>query len=332
MIEDLTLYPPNYRRFRQTSRIRSMMQTHRLHPSMIIYPLFVKEELQREVETVLTNVSYHTFESICFQIDKALEKGIFQFLLFTFPKEKKETDFTYDFTVNFIYNIKKRYKDNIVLMVDICLCPYTISGQCGFIKYDNNENWIIENESSVKELTKMAINMASANVDVIAPSDVFDDRIKSIRIALDKNQYSNKLIMSYSTKMSSAFYGPFRCVLQSSPKTGDRKTYQMDFANVDDAIRSSLRDIEQGADIIMVKPAALNLDIIHRLSIHPQSQYVPLAAYQVGGEIESYRLLEKNNMGVFKDLYAESLIGIIRSGAKLVITYGALEIDFENFT
>lgn len=323
-------YHMNLRRYRQNQVTRDLFDTHSLQPKDIIAPIFVQEGLKEQTPIKsISNLSYHNEESTLKFMEEGLEKGIRSYLLFVFPKDKKESAFSYQCAASTIEHVKKRFGQDIILSTDVCLCPYTQSGHCGFVHEDKkSQSWYIDNHSSVLELSKMALELAEAGVDMIAPSDIFDDRIKAIRETLDQNGYDRTLIMSYSTKFSSAFYGPFRDVLNSHPEQGDRKSHQISPFNLNDAIRSSLRDAEQGADILMIKPAGYYLDLAVHFKNHPQLKYYPLAAYQVGGEIQALRLLAQHGLGNFQDLYRESLVSMKRAGIDQIITYGALEIDF----
>lgn len=320
-------YQQNLRKFRQTPAIRDLFKTTHLSVQNFIVPHFIYDELKAPKEnTSLPGVMAHCLDSILGSLDLHLEKGLKNHLIFPVPKTKKESHFDYSFDVQLIENIKKRFGNDIVLLSDLCLCSQTLSGHCGIL----NENGIIDNDKSVKVLQEKSLIFAKAGVDIISPSDMMDDRILAIRNVLNENSMRDKLIMSYSTKFSSSLYGPFRTMAQSTPKSGDRKSYQIDYCNQHDAISSSLRDKAQGADILMVKPAGNYLDIIYQLKHHPKLENTPLCAYQVSGEFAALHLLEKSGFGDFNKLLDESLIAIKRAGADLIITYGALNW-IENF-
>ncbi|MBF0360017.1 MAG: porphobilinogen synthase [Oligoflexia bacterium] len=313
--------PLTLRRGRRNKKIRDLLSTTFIPTSSLIQPYFIYQGLKNSEELgSIAGQKKHTLHSVIKEIEYALTKKVSSFLLFIVPEQSKKiassniSDFHFDFDAETIRQIKNTFKDDIVLFTDLCLCSNTADGHCQVAN---------DNDLTVKILSKKALIYASAGADVISPSDMMDGRIKSIRNNLDLNGYNDRSIMSYSSKFSSNFYGPFRAAAESTPSHGDRKSYQLDPRNVGDAVRSSLRDIEEGADILMVKPATLYLDIIYRIKNHQVSKDFPLAAYQVSGEYQSLHLMAKENLLNFDDAYLESLYSIRRAGADLIITYGA---------
>ncbi|MBF0300434.1 MAG: porphobilinogen synthase [Oligoflexia bacterium] len=313
-------YPINLRRVRKNKKIRDLFSSTFIPTSALIQPYFVYEGLDHPEELKsIAGQKKHNIKSVIKEIEFALTKNISSFLLFIIPEKKiisiNVNDFNFDFDCEVISKIKNIFKDEIILFTDVCLCSHTANGHC-----EVNAN----NDLTIDILTKKAVLHASAGTDVVSPSDMMDGRIKSIRIALNQNSMNDRLIMSYSSKFSSNFYGPFRAAAESTPAFGDRKSYQLDPRNIGDAIRSSMRDIDDGADILMVKPAAQYLDIIYRIKNHNnKSKDFPLAAYQVSGEYQALHLMAAANLLKFEDAYIESLISIKRAGADLIITYGA---------
>ena len=312
----------NLRRYRQNASIRNLFSTVELKKSNLIQPYFIYESISRETPlTAIFGQKKHTLTSLQKEIEWSLKNKVSSILLFIIPKKKSHNHFDYSFDKKVITSLKNTFGNDLVLFLDVCLCSNTISGHCGIINQYNN----INNELSVKEITNKSLSYAQAGADVLSPSDMMDGRILSIRKTLDENNFHSKLIMSYSTKFSSNFYGPFRDAAQSTPEIGDRKTYQIDPRNPYDAIQSSIRDKEEGADILMVKPAGNYLDIIYQIKSHPKTKETPLCAYQVSGEYKSLELMNNAGHLDFKMAYKESLFAISRAGADLIITYGATE-------
>jgi len=222
--------------------------------------------------------------------------------------------------------IKAVRKDigDIVIITDVCLCGYTSHGHCGIVKRPKtkNKDFYIDNDETLKILSKIAISHAEAGVDFVAPSAMMDGQVRAIREALDKNGFQDTGILAYSAKYASNFYGPFREALDSTPEFGDRKTYQMDYRNADEALREIQEDINEGADIVMVKPSLAYLDIIYRAK---EKFNIPLAAYNVSGEYSAIKKLSQGDKVKEKDLALEVLTSIKRAGADIIITYYAKE-------
>jgi porphobilinogen synthase len=215
--------------------------------------------------------------------------------------------------VKAIQRLRKEFKKDLMISCDICLCAYTDHGHCGLIKDD-----YVDNDSSLDTLSKMAVVHAEAGADIVAPSDMMDFRVAAIREALDSKGFLNTLIMAYTAKYASAYYGPFREAADSAPSFGDRKTYQMDYRNSREALKELWTDIDEGADIVMVKPAMPYLDII---SLFRQNTELPVAAYNVSGEFSQVKLAVKAGLAEEKAIVMENLTAITRAGADIILTY-----------
>jgi len=310
------------RRLRSNSLIRELVKETRLQVEDLVYPLFVVEgeNIKKEVSSLPGN--YHfSIDKLIEEIDELEKLGIKYIMLFGIPNKKDEIgsqSYSKDGIVQkAIRSIKQQHKD-IYIITDICLCQYTDHGHCGILE----KTGYVNNDETLKYLSKIAVSHAESGADMVAPSDMMDGRIGHMRRKLDENGYVNLPIMSYSIKYSSSFYGPFRDAAHSAPSFGDRKTYQMDPANPSEALREAQLDIEEGADIIMVKPALAYLDIIRKV----KDKYdVPMAAYNVSGEYAMLKMAIKNNLLSEEAIY-ESLLSIKRAGADIIITYFAKEI------
>lgn len=316
------MYPESNRRIRSSSILRSLTRSTVIDPAKLIQPLFVVEGIsEREPIPGLTGVWRDTPDSLLQQVEKDLEKGVKSFLLFGVPGAKSDRDFDPSFTASQIAALKKRFGSEIFLAVDVCLCSYTSHGHCGILN-DSMDHLL--NAESVEALAGTALSYAKAGADCVAPSDMMDHRIAAIREALDSNGLHHTLVMSYSAKFHSGFYGPFRVAADSAPKgevkLKDRGTYQIDPANPADAYRSSVRDMEEGADILMVKPGLPYLDVIQSLS----SQIpLPWAVYEVSGEFAAIELMAEKGLVNAPRAHLESWTAFFRAGAQMVITYGA---------
>lgn len=310
-----------FRRLRATPAMRKMVRETRLSAADMIYPIFVEEGegLTAPVDSMPTVYRYSIdrLEEILPQI---AESGIAGLLIFGVPKHKDEfaTEAYCDegVTQQAIRYIKKNYPELIVI-ADVCLCEYTSHGHCGVICGEK-----ILNDETLPLLSKMAVSMAKAGADIIAPSDMMDGRVAAIRAALDENGYIDVPIMSYSAKFASGYYSPFRDAADSAPSFGDRKTYQMDPANRREALREIADDIDEGADMVMVKPALPYLDILREAR---DMTDLPLAAYNVSGEFSMLKAAAKLGWIDEKRIVMENMTAIKRAGADIIITYHALD-------
>lgn len=310
-----------YRRLRETSAIRDMVRETILNSNDFIYPIFVVEgeNIKEEIPSLVGN--YHwSLDRLPEVIDEVIAAGVKGIILFGLPDEKDEiasSAFCEEGIVQRAIRKVKEISKELFVITDVCMCQYTSHGHCGVIK---NER--VDNDETLKYLAKIALSHAQAGADMIAPSDMMDGRVKAIRDILDENGFQHISIMSYSAKYSSAMYGPFRAAANSAPQFGDRSSYQMDPANGKEAMREIAADIEEGADIVMVKPAILYLDIIKEASM---TFNMPIAAYNVSGEYAMIKNAGENGLIDEKRAALEMLISIKRAGAKLIITYYALE-------
>ncbi len=310
-----------YRRLRETSAIRDMVRETILNNNDFIYPIFVVEgeNIKEEIPSLVGN--YHwSLDRLPEVIDEVIAAGVKGIILFGLPDEKDEiasSAFCEEGIVQRAIRKVKEISKELFVITDVCMCQYTSHGHCGVIK---NER--VDNDETLKYLAKIALSHAKAGADMIAPSDMMDGRVKVIRDILDENGFKHISIMSYSAKYSSAMYGPFRAAANSAPQFGDRSSYQMDPANGKEAMREIAADIEEGADIVMVKPAILYLDIIKEASM---TFNMPIAAYNVSGEYAMIKNAGENGLIDEKRAALEMLISIKRAGAKLIITYYALE-------
>lgn len=310
------------RRLRRTATLRDMVRETRLDPANLIYPLFVcpGEGIRREVKSMpgVFNFSIDELVRECLEVRSL---GISSIIIFGLPEHKDEQGsdaFAEDgITQQAIRAVKREVKDLIVL-ADTCLCEYTSHGHCGVI--ENND---VANDPTLEILAKTAVSQAESGADIIAPSGMMDGMVEAIRGGLDSTGFNHIPILSYAVKYSSAFYGPFREAADSAPQFGDRRSYQMDPPNVREALREAELDVEQGADMLMVKPALPYLDVIKAV----REQFnLPLAAYQVSGEYAQIKAAGQLGWIDEERVMMESLIAIKRAGADLILTYFAKDL------
>lgn len=306
------------RRLRQNNHVRDLVRERWLSHRQFVQPLFVVEGLKKpEPVPGISGTFRDTPESVLKQIEKDIKAGVSKFLLFGVPAHKHKDHFNYDFTAKQIAAIKKRFGDKIWLAVDVCLCSSTEHGQCGIL---NEAGDHVENAATTGELARQAQAFAEAGADCVAPSDMMDGRIAIIRAAIA----DRTVLMSYAAKFHSGFYGPFRHAADSAPKgkvkLTDRATYQIDPANYNDAFRCAVRDVEEGADILMVKPGLPYLDVLSRLSAEIP---MPWAVYQVSGEYAAIELMAAQGLMDKKRAHLECWNSFARAGANIIISYGA---------
>ncbi len=311
-----------FRRLRMNPLIRNMVAETNLTKNDLIYPLFVifGEKIKNPVKS-MPGVYQMSIDVIVEECKEIVDLGIPAIILFGIP-EHKDPMGTDAYSENGIIQravraIKEKVKDLIVI-TDVCLCEYTSHGHCGILQGD-----IIDNDKSIEIYAKIALTQVQSGADMVAPSDMMDGRVQKIRKVLDENGFVNIPILSYSSKFASSLYGPFREAAQGAPKFGDRKSHQMDFRNSDEAVREAEQDIIEGADIVMVKPAGMYLDIIHRIKT---SFGVPVAAYQVSGEYSMIKAAGEKGWLDEEKVMVESLFAIKRAGADLILTYFAKDI------
>lgn len=312
----------NNRRIRANRHIRELASDVVLSHRDFIQPLFLDQSVDRRTPlNNLNEVNADTPFSIIDQIGRDLETGISKFLIFPVPEQKSTSGFDYSFFTNALHEIRKKFGASIWIAADVCLCAYTSHGHCGIL---NAEGTRVLNKETVAELSRYATALAEAGADCIAPSDMMDGRVAAIRDSLDQKGFDHIAIMSYSSKLSSQFYGPFRDACKSSPAGNenlkDRKTYQISAFNSADAMASAIRDISEGADMIMVKPALPYLDVLTRLKavVHK-----PIAVYQVSGEYQSIELLASNGIAERQKAHTEVWTSMRRAGASIIISYVA---------
>ncbi|WP_143715439.1 porphobilinogen synthase [Alkalithermobacter paradoxus] len=310
------------RRLRANSLVRKLVRETKLQIEDLVYPLFVVEgeNIKREIPSLPEN--YHlSIDRLIEEVKEIKELGIKYVILFGIPNQKDEKGkeaYSYQGIVQkAIREIKKNFKD-IYVITDICMCQYTSHGHCGIICEDG----YVDNDKTLEYLGKIAVSHAYSGADMVAPSDMMDGRIAYIRNILDSEGYTHIPIMSYSAKYASAFYGPFRDAAHSAPQYGDRSSYQMDPANINEALREAKLDIEEGADIIMIKPALSYLDVIRRIKDNINA---PIAAYNVSGEYSMIKLAISNGL-LSEKAIMESVLSIKRAGADIIITYFAKDI------
>ncbi len=307
------------RRMRMNETFRSMVRETELSPKDFIYPLFVVpgKNVRREVRS-MPGVFQLSIDETVKECVEVKNLGIPAVILFGIPEHKDEVGSeAYDeagIVQMAVRAIKKEVPDLIVI-TDVCLCEYTSHGHCGIVRGDE-----IINDESIELLAKEALTHAQAGADIVAPSDMFDGRVRVIRTILDENNFHNTPIMSYAAKYASGFYGPFRDAAESTPKFGDRRSHQMDPANSDEALREVEQDILEGADIVMVKPALPYLDIIRRVK---DKFHMPTAAYNVSGEFSMIKAAGRNGWIDEQRVMMEVLTSIKRAGSDLILTYFA---------
>ncbi|MHB1394592.1 MAG: porphobilinogen synthase [Clostridia bacterium] len=310
------------RRLRTNDAMRRLVRETRISPDDLIYPLFIVEgnDIKREIPS-MPGVYHLSVDRFLQELEEVQKLGIPGVLLFGVPDTKDERGtgaYSEDGIIQRALREAKKSFPELLLIADVCLCEYTSHGHCGMV-----QDGKILNDISVELIAKSALSYARAGADIIAPSDMMDGRIGAIRSLLDANGFEDKAIMSYSAKYSSAFYGPFRDAAHSAPAFGDRKTYQMDYSNIREAVREVELDIDEGADIVMVKPAMAYLDVINEISSRVD---LPVAAYHVSGEYSMIKAAANNGWINEKAAVLESVTAIRRAGAKIIITYYAKQL------
>lgn len=309
------------RRLRKTAGLRDMFRETHLTKNDFIYPLFVAEgtNFKRAISS-MPGIFQLSIDNILRECEELLSLGINAVLLFGIPDFKDEVGSSGYASDGIVQKASREIKKNfpeMLVITDVCLCEYTSHGHCGVI-----ENEYVQNDATLELLAKQALTHAESGADIIAPSDMMDGRIGAIRRVLDENGFTETPIMAYSAKFASAFYGPFREAAESAPQFGDRKSYQMDFGNPVEAMREIALDIQEGADIVMVKPALAYLDIIRRTK---ENFNLPIAAYNVSGEYSMVKAAAEKGWIDGERVMMESLTAIKRAGADVIITYFAKE-------
>jgi len=308
------------RRLRISEKMRDLVQETRLSPKDFICPVFVQEDLKERVKVEsMTEIERLPIEDINDEVQTIMDLGIPAIMLFGIPTQKDEAG-TSAFDDNGIVQkaisqIKEKFGDKIVIMADVCLCQFTSTGHCGIISGDK-----IDNDISLDTLSKIAISLAKAGVDTVSPSAMMDGQVAAIRKALDEKGFTDVSIMSHSAKHRSNFYAPFRNAAECAPKFGDRKTYQVPYTNAREAMMEVETDIEEGVDIVMIKPALSYLDIISETR---KKFNVPVAAYSVSGEYALVKAASQLGYVNEDNITSEILTSIKRAGADMIVTYFA---------
>lgn len=310
------------RRLRKTENIRRLVRENKLTVDDLIYPLFIEEGENIETEIIsMPGIKRWSLDTVFKELDEVVELKIPAIILFGIPT-KKDDEGTETWNDNGIMQqairfIKKNYP-SLYVITDVCFCEYTNHGHCGIIH--NND---VDNDATLVNIAKQVISHAKAGVDMVAPSGMMDGTIAMIRESLDNSGFPNLPVMGYSVKYASAFYGPFRDAADSAPSFGDRRTYQMDAANRDEAMREAYFDDQEGADILMVKPALSYLDIIRDLKNNFDR---PIACYNVSGEYAMVKAAAEKGWIDGEKVMMESLLSMKRAGADIIITYFAKEV------
>ncbi len=316
---DMTIRP---RRLRGSEVLRKMVRETRMDKSSLIYPIFVQEgkNLEDPIPSMEGQYRYST-DRMMFELERLEKAGVSSVILFGIPAQKDEMGSgAYDengIVQKALREAKKRFPD-LYYVTDVCMCEYTSHGHCGVLCGHE-----VENDETLKLLAKTALSHVEAGADMVAPSDMMDGRVRAIRTCLDRAGHKETPIMSYAVKYASAFYGPFREAAGSAPAFGDRKSYQMDYHNKREGLKEALLDIEEGADIVMVKPAMSYLDVVNEVA---NIVHVPVAAYSVSGEYAMVKAAAKMGWIEEEKIICEMAAGVYRAGADIYITYFAKEL------
>jgi porphobilinogen synthase len=314
------------RRLRRTPGIRNLIRETNLNRNDFVLPLFVSEKLQRGREiSSMPGIRQHSASEISEIAASAFESGLSAILLFGIPKAKDERGsgaYADEGVVQNAVREIKRSAPNLTVITDVCLCEYTSHGHCGVTRLDG-EHFHVLNDESVELIAKTAVSHAAAGADFVAPSDMMDGRIGAVRAALDDAGFDQTGIISYAAKFASAFYGPFREAAESPPQFGDRRSYQMDPANADEALREVELDLAEGADIVMIKPALPYLDILWRVRARFGR---PTAVYHVSGEYALVKIAAERGVLDERAAVLEIMTSLKRAGADFIITYWASEL------
>ena len=310
------------RRLRGSEKLRKMVRETRMDKSSLIYPLFVKEGTGIEEEIPSMEGQYrYSVDRLPFELERLQNAGVNNIMLFGIPDHKDEVGSgAYDpngIVQKALREAKKQFPD-MYYITDVCMCEYTSHGHCGVLCGHD-----VNNDATLELLAKTAVAHVEAGADMVAPSDMMDGRVRAIREALDANGHYEAPIMSYAVKYASAFYGPFRDAAGSAPSFGDRKSYQMDFHNRREGMKEALTDVEEGADIIMVKPAMSYLDMVSEVS---KAVNVPVATYSVSGEYAMVKAAAKMGWIEEERIMCEMAVSAYRAGAQIYLTYYAKEL------
>jgi len=316
------------RRLRKNPVVREMIAETRLSKDMFMYPYFIVpgNGVKHAIES-MPGVNHFSTDTLIRDVEKGLELGVNKIMLFGVGDEKSEDAHSayhdHSLVPVALRELKKNFGDDLYVVTDVCVCSYTTHGHCGILKDD-----YVQNDETVEVIAKMALTHAQAGADMLAPSDMMDGRIAAIRNLLDKNGYVNTAVMSHATKFASAYYGPFREAADCAPSKGDRKAYQMDFRNPNEALREALLDESEGADVLMVKPALAYLDVIHNLKQHSD---LPIAAYNVSGEYAMVKAAAERGWIDEQKVVMETMYAFARAGASIITTYHIRDMVEKNW-
>ncbi len=311
------------RRLRKSTKLRDIVRETHLNVNDLISPLFVKEGIDKPEQIESMPGQFRLpLKKVIDEVERVVSLGIPAIILFGIPENKDDTASSASNSDGIIQNtirtIKDEFKNDLVIISDLCLCQYTSHGHCGIVS-----NGKILNDKTLIEMQKIAISYAKVGADIIAPSGMMDGQVQAIRKALDDSEFYDTSILAYSAKFSSSFYGPFRDAADSAPSFGDRRSYQMDYANSNEAMREVLLDIEEGTDIIMIKPALAYLDLIYQVKT---TYGLPTAAYSVSGEYSMIKAASEKGWINEKAIVLEIMTAIKRAGADMILTYYAKDI------
>lgn len=311
------------RRLRRTQNIRNMVQEVQLNMNDYIYPIFVIEgqDIKNEIPS-MPGIYQFSLDHLLEEVQRAVDAGVIAIMLFGIPVKKDECGseaYNDDGIIQQAVRLVRAHYPELVISTDVCMCEYTSHGHCGLIKGET-----VDNDSTLELLAKIAVSHAKAGADILAPSDMMDGRIGVIRDALDEAGYKDVIIMAHAVKYASSFYGPFRDAAESAPHFGDRKSYQMDPASgTRQALAEIALDVEEGADMVIVKPGLPYLDLV---SAAYENTLVPVVAYNVSGEYAMVKAAAQNGWIDEKAIVMEMMLAFKRAGAKMVITYHAIDI------
>ena len=316
------------RRLRKNPVVREMMAETKLSKDMFVYPYFIVPGtgVKHGIDS-MPGVNHFSTDLLIRDVEKGLELGVNKIMLFGVGDEKSEDARSayhdHSLVPVAVRELKKNFGDDLYIVTDVCVCSYTTHGHCGILKDD-----YVQNDETVEVIAKMALTHVQAGADMLAPSDMMDGRIGAIRNLLDQQGYVNAAIMSHATKFASAYYGPFREAADCAPGKGDRKAYQMDFRNPEEALREALLDQSEGADVLMVKPALAYMDVIHNLK---QNTDLPIACYNVSGEYAMVKAAAQKGWIDEQKIVMETMYAFARAGASIITTYHIRDIVEKNW-
>ena len=316
------------RRLRKNPLVREMVAETRLSKDMFIYPYFVVpgKNVVHAIDA-MPGINHFSEDTLLKDVEKGLQLGVNKIMLFGVGDEKSDNAASayHDHSIvpSAVRLLKKTFGDDLYVVTDVCVCSYTTHGHCGIL-----ENDYVQNDATVEVIAKMGLTHAQAGADMLAPSDMMDGRVGSMRSVLDGAGFVNTAIMSHATKFASAYYGPFREAADCAPSKGDRKAYQMDFRNPNEAVREAMLDEAEGADVLMVKPALAYLDVIHKLK---QETDLPIACYNVSGEYSMVKAAAEKGWIDEQKVVMETMHAFARAGASIITTYHIRDIVEKNW-